>query len=208
MSGKLTIIDYGIGNLFSVARAFEHVGAEVTISSDAGVIKNSSHVILPGVGAFKRGMEELHSRGLVKAVQEYATSGKPLMGICLGMQMLFETGEENGTFVGLGIIKGKVSKIPTIGTDGAALKVPHIGWTKIHKNGEPKLLAGLADDNSFYFVHSYQAVCADDNLAAYAIYGGNKITACVSNGNVFGCQFHPEKSAENGLKICRSFMEQ
>ena len=199
---KLSIIDYGLGNLFSVSRAFEHVGAEISVVTKAEEIKTAGHLLLPGVGAFAKGISELKSRGLVEAIQEHAKSGKPLLGICLGMQMLFDTSEENGTYEGLGIIKGKGAKIPD------TLKVPHIGWTKLHKNGAPRILADVADNDSFYFVHSYHGICDNPaDLAAFAVYGSNKITAAIERRNIFGCQFHPEKSAESGLKICRSFLK-
>ena len=196
---NLSIIDYGLGNLFSVTRAFEHIGANVSLISKPEEIKSAGHLLLPGVGAFAKGMEELKSRGLVDSIKEHAKSGKPLLSICLGMQMLFDYSEENGTHQGLGIIKGKVVKIP------GTLKIPHIGWTKLHKNGVAKILDGV--EGSFYFVHSYHAVCENaGDLAAYALYGENKITAVIEKDNIFGCQFHPEKSAESGLNICRNFL--
>ncbi len=204
MNKKVTIIDYGLGNLFSVARAFESLGANVCITSNASEIAQAGHLILPGVGAFSKGMQELESRGFIEVIRKYAVSGKPLMGICLGMQMLFETGEENGEHNGLGIIKGRVTKIPA----EKNAKIPHIGWAKIIKNGNPKILEGIGEEHSFYFVHSYRGICENpSDLAAFAIYGENKITASVEKGNVFGCQFHPEKSAESGLQICRNFLE-
>lgn len=208
MSGTITIIDYGLGNLFSVARAFEHIGAKIALVSNPDEIRKADKLLLPGVGAFNKGMEELNSRGLSEAIKEYAASGKALFGICLGMQMLFDESEENGHCKGLGLIKGKVAKIPASGVDGAEVKIPHIGWTKLYRNGEPQLLNGVSEDSSFYFVHSYHANCSDNaDLAAYALYGGNKITACVEKANIFGCQFHPEKSAEAGLAICRNFLK-
>ncbi len=199
---KISIIDYGLGNLFSVARAFEHIGGEVSIITEPQQIKDSGHLLLPGVGAFAKGMGELEKRGFVENIRQHANSGKPLMSICLGMQMLFDSSEENGDRAGLGIISGKVVKIPD------TLKIPHIGWTKLHKNGAPKILAGVSENDSFYFVHSYHGVCDNaSDLAAIALYGGNKITAAIEKDNVFGCQFHPEKSAESGLNICREFLK-
>lgn len=199
---KLSIIDYGLGNLFSVSRAFEHVGAEVELIDKPEKIKSAGNLLLPGVGAFAVGIAELNKSGFSSAVKEHVKAGKPLLGICLGMQMLFETSEENGSHQGLGIIKGNVARIPD------TLKVPHIGWTKLTKNGNPKILSSTTENDSFYFVHSYHGICGDEkDLAAYAVYGGNKITASVEKDNVYGCQFHPEKSAESGLNICKTFLK-
>jgi len=147
-------------------------------------------------------MDELTKRDFIESIKQHATSGKPLLGICLGMQMLFESSDEKGEYQGLGIIKGKVARIPD------TLKVPHIGWTKLFKNGQPRILGGIGEQDSFYFVHSYHGICENPaDLAAYAVYGGNKITASIEKENIFGCQFHPEKSAESGLNICRSFLK-
>ena len=199
---KISIIDYGLGNLFSVSRAFEHVGAEISVITKPEEIRSAGHLLLPGVGAFAKGMDELTKRDFIESIKQHATSGKPLLGICLGMQMLFESSDEKGEYQGLGIIKGKVARIPD------TLKVPHIGWTKLFKNGQPRILGGIGEQDSFYFVHSYHGICENPaDLAAYAVYGGNKITASIEKENIFGCQFHPEKSAESGLNICRSFLK-
>lgn len=209
MSKKVTIMDYGLGNLFSVQHSFEHVGAEVEVTSDADKIKAADYLILPGVGAFKHGMEKLREAGLVETVLEYANSGKPLMGICLGMQMLFEASEENGEFEGLGLLKGRVQKIESPTDEN--LKVPHIGWSKLCKpesqDWSKTIFSNVSENDSFYFVHSYQGVCEDEaNLLAYVDYQGVNVTAAVGAGNVYGCQFHPEKSSESGLNLCRNFL--
>jgi glutamine amidotransferase len=196
MTKTVTIIDYGLGNLFSVSKAFEHVGAQVEITADPEKILNADYLVLPGVGAFNKGMQELASRNLIEPIKKYAASGKPLMGICLGMQMLFETGEENGAHQGLGLIKGKVIQIP-------AEKIPHIGWGVVDAK-QPWLGSG----KEFYFVHSYHAQCANsENLLGTVNYENIEVTASVKTGNVIGYQFHPEKSRSQGLDLCKSFLE-
>ena len=194
----VAIIDYGAGNLFSVKNALDYLGIDNKITNNADDLRNADRLILPGVGAFPDAMRMLKETGLVNVIKE-ETEKKPLLGICLGMQMLFEKGYEFGETEGLGFIKGKVELMTP-----PDLLIPQIGWNRLIMNEKCPLLHGLGDDPYVYFVHSYAAVCDSKNVAAYTDYGGN-VTACVFKKNVYGCQFHPEKSGETGLKILRNF---
>lgn len=194
----VAIIDYGAGNLFSVKNALDYLGIENKITNSADDLKKADRLILPGVGAFPDAMRMLKETGLVSVIKEEAEK-KPLLGICLGMQMLFEKGYEFGETEGLGFIKGKVELMTP-----PDLLIPQIGWNRLIMNEKCPLLEGLGDEPYVYFVHSYAAVCDSKNVAAYTDYGGN-VTACVFEKNVYGCQFHPEKSGETGLKILRNF---
>lgn len=193
------IIDYGAGNLFSVQNALNYLGIDNKITSDAEDLKNADRIILPGVGAFPDAMKMLEKSGLVDTLKDEVNKGKPLLGICLGMQMLFEKGYEFGETDGLGFIKGTVELMTP-----PDLLIPQIGWNRLIMNEECPLMNGLGEEPYVYFVHSYAAVCSGSNVAAYTDYGGN-VPACVFSGNVYGCQFHPEKSGEIGLRILRNF---
>jgi imidazole glycerol-phosphate synthase subunit HisH len=208
---QVAIIDYGIGNLFSVSRAFEHCGAEVTVTGDPAVLAAAPALVLPGVGAFEDGMSGLTRGGLDTLVRDYAASGRPLLGICLGMQMLATVGEEFGEHPGLDIIPGRVRRIPGIGGDGKPHKVPHVGWADLEKpagaDWAQSPLAGLTDGEAVYLTHSF-AMDPDDarhRLADYR-YNDVRITAAIRKGNVTGVQFHPEKSAAVGLRILSNFI--
>ncbi len=196
----IAIIDYGAGNIFSVKNALDFLGVENKLTNDKCEIENANGIILPGVGAFPYAMEKLNQSGLVDTIKKQAQI-KPFLGICLGMQMLFEKGYEFEECDGLGLVKGKVIKM-----DGTNLVIPHMGWNKLEYNRtDCPILEGLSDDEYVYFVHSYKAVCDDENIVAYSQYGG-KVPALVSDGKfVFGAQFHPEKSGETGLKILKNF---
>jgi len=196
----IAIIDYGAGNLFSVKNALDFLEVESVFTNEKAVLEQADAIILPGVGAFPSAMKMLYSTGLVETIKEQAQI-KPFLGICLGMQMLFEKAFEFEEADGLGLIKGKVDKI--IATD---LNIPHMGWNKLEKMNDCPLLKGISDDEYVYFVHSYQAFCNDENISAYCEYGA-KLPALVFNGNVFGAQFHPEKSGETGLKILKNFAD-
>jgi glutamine amidotransferase len=206
---EVTVIDYGVGNLLSVQRGFEHCGARVTVTSDPEVILGADRLVLPGVGAFRDAMQELEVRGLTSVIRAYAASGKPLFGICLGMQMLLSESEEFGITQGLGLIPGRVVPVPTKTTTGVPQKIPHIGWSALHPAHESwsgtqfdEIQAGSA----VYFVHSYMAQTKDDaHRLVDCVYGGHHIPAVIGSGNVLGCQFHPEKSGEVGLSILRAF---
>ena len=201
----IAIIDYGVGNLFSLQSSLQFIGAAAKVTSDIEEIRQADRIILPGVGAFADAIAKLRQSGMDKVVLEEAAKGKPLLGICLGMQLLFEKSEEYGEYAGLGLIKGSVRPIaPMI---GAGLKVPHIGWNALifpKDKEKSKLYRYVNEGDCVYFVHSYAAVDCDANVTARAEYGA-LLTASVENGNVYGTQFHPEKSGEVGLNILKAF---
>jgi glutamine amidotransferase len=212
MRREVTVVDYGIGNLFSVQRALEYNGAIVKMASDADAVASADRLVLPGVGAFADGMMGLSQRGLNDAVIAFAQTGKPLVGICLGMQMLGSASEEFGLHKGLGLIPGRVTAVPRTRADGTPHKIPHIGWTGLHPSTEAiwkdTLLDTTESGASVYLVHSFHLV--PDNpahLLADCLYGGHRITAAVRSGNIYGCQFHPEKSGPVGLAMLSSFLE-
>ena len=195
----IAIVDYGAGNIFSVKNALDYLGLDCKLTSDKDEIKAADAVILPGVGAFPAAMAMLEKSGLIDTIKEEAAK-KPLLGICLGMQMLFEKGYEFEECDGLGLIKGSVRYM-----DEPDLIIPHMGWNKLEKLNDCPLLENIWDDEYVYFVHSYKAECADENIAAYSEYGG-RVPALVFDGKfVYGAQFHPEKSGDTGLKILKNF---
>ena len=200
----IAIIDYGVGNLFSLQSSLEKVGAETVVTSDKAVIDKADKIILPGVGAFEDAAKKLKETGLDEVVKAQAKKGKPLMGICLGMQMLFERSYEYGCHEGLGLLKGSV--VPLQGYIDDRLKIPHIGWNALHFTRENPLLKYCKEGDCVYFVHSYYASDCKDSVIATAEYG-KEVTAAVADGNVMGCQFHPEKSGEVGIRILRAFCE-
>ncbi len=200
----IAIIDYGVGNLFSLCCSFRAIGQDVIVSGDPAVLEKAEKLILPGVGAFEDAIAKLRNSGLDKLVLKKAADGVPLMGICLGMQLLFEKSYEYGEHEGLGLLKGQV--VPMPGLLPAGLKVPHMGWNQIRKTKDSKLLQHVDSGDFVYFVHSYFAINCGDSVAAVTDYG-IAMTAAVENGNIFGCQFHPEKSGEVGLRILKTFCE-
>ena len=200
----VAIIDYGVGNLFSLRSSFAAIGAEAEVTSDPETIRRADRVILPGVGAFGDAADKLRETGLDKAVQEEAARGKPLMGICLGMQLLFERSVEYGEHKGLGLLKGEIR--PIAERIPADLKIPQMGWNALKIVRESPLFKYTKDGEYVYFVHSYSAVDCEGSLLASTEYGAD-LTACVGKGNVFGCQFHPEKSGETGLRMLKAFCE-
>jgi len=197
------IVDYNMGNLASVINAFTKVGADATLESDPTKLEQYDKLILPGVGAFGDAMEHLKANGMDEAVKNFAASGKPLLGICLGMQLLFESSEEFGTTQGLGLIPGKVVTFDENKFDHP-LKVPHMGWNELFVQNNTAIFDGLAKDFYLYFVHSYHAVCEDKYAIGKTHYGYEFVSA-VQNGNIYGIQPHPEKSHDNGLKIIENF---
>lgn len=211
---EVVVIDYGMGNLLSVRRGFEHCGASVAVTADPDVIQSAPRVVLPGVGAFIDGMHELRRAGLDNVVREVAARGTPLLGICLGMQMLLDESEEFGSTKGLGLIPGQVIAIPATTTEGRPQKIPHIGWNALtypvgNKNWDETLLRKVKQGEAAYFVHSFMANPANQShRIADCLYGGQRVAAAIQHGNVFGCQFHPEKSGEVGLTILRQFLVQ
>ena len=201
----IAIIDYGVGNLFSLCSSLSSIGAEAVVTPDPDTIRRADRIILPGVGAFADAAEKLHASGLDQVLLEEAARGKPVMGICLGMQMLFEESHEYGIHKGLGLIPGRV--IPMAGYIPTELKVPHIGWNPlIIKGDKHPLLRYVEEGDCVYFVHSYFATDCADAVIATAEYG-RELTAAVARGNVMGCQFHPEKSGKVGLSILKAFCE-
>ncbi|MBI5720028.1 MAG: imidazole glycerol phosphate synthase subunit HisH [Burkholderiales bacterium] len=211
---KVTVVDYGIGNLFSVGRALQACGAEVVFAADTAGVSGAGHLVLPGVGAFAGGMQGLRERGLVEPIRKHALAGRPLLGICLGMQMLATSSEEFGQHEGLDLIPGRVLAMPAdhAPPGSGSLKIPAIGWRQLRPGprgewqGTP--LAGCEPGTSTYFVHSFHVVPDDEAhlLASYA-YGGHRITAAIGKGRIFGTQFHPEKSGAAGLKILQAFLQ-
>lgn len=211
---SVLVVDYGLGNLRSVLRALEHEGGSPQLVSTPTEIESAERILLPGVGAFADGMRGLAERSLVEPLLEYLRSGRPFLGICLGMQMLFEEAEEFGLHRGLGAIPGSVRRIPERSITGEPLKVPHIGWSPLvypeRVSGErwrDTVLADIPEQSAVYFVHSYAGIPADrEHRLADTVYNGERILAAVQKGNVFGCQFHPEKSGPIGLAVLRRFL--
>lgn len=203
----IAIIDYGVGNLFSLRSSFSFIGEESVITNDADTIAKSSRIILPGVGAFEDAAHKLRESGMAQVVKKEAASGKPLMGICLGMQLLLDRSFEYGEHEGLGFIKGNILPIAPVITPG--LKIPQIGWNALHfPKGKPKhpIFKHIDENECVYFVHSYYAADCDNAVIATTEYGA-ELTAAVACGNVCGTQFHPEKSGNAGLNILRAFCE-
>tara|TARA_B100001996_G_C18552327_1_gene551312 strand:- start:155 stop:790 length:636 start_codon:yes stop_codon:yes gene_type:complete len=206
---KITIIDYGCGNILNLARAIEFVGCEAEITRDRKKIINSSNLILPGVGAFGNAMKKLEEYELTKTIIEYAQiNKKPLLGICLGMQVLLKVSYEFGVHQGLGLIDGEVIKIST--REDKKIKIPHIGWNEVYpisnKKWDNEILNDSLIGKSFYFIHSYIGVTKEKNSTiAVCDYFGNSIPSVISKENIFGCQFHPEKSGKNGLSLLKNF---
>ena len=200
----IAIIDYGVGNLFSLKSSFAAIGETVAVTRDPDMIRAADRLILPGVGAFGDAAEKLRESGMAQLVKEQAAEGKPIMGICLGMQLLFERSYEYGEHEGLGLIKGSVRPISEV--IDPSLKIPHIGWNALIFKKDSKLFKYIKEGDCVYFVHSYYAADCEPNVTAVAEYSAD-LTASVESGNVYGCQFHPEKSGEVGLKILRAFCE-
>ncbi|ALP52644.1 hypothetical protein Tel_05500 [Candidatus Tenderia electrophaga] len=208
MKPEVTVIDYGVGNLLSVCRALEHLGAAVTLSDSPTTIQQAQRLLLPGVGAFGDGMAGLHERRLVEPIRHAIDNGTPLLGICLGAQLLLDCSEEFGEHRGLGLIPGEVRAIPSSDGDGRPLKVPHVGWADLHSECGHPLLQGLPAASAVYFVHSYQCRPSDQrDLIGYCDFGGHRLTAMIGHGRVIGCQFHPEKSGPVGLQFLHNFLE-
>ena len=197
----ITIVDYQMGNLRSVQKAFERVGSAATITSDPREIAGAQKVVLPGVGAFRDAIAELRRRDLVRPICDFIAQGKPFLGICLGLQLLFERSYEDGEWEGMGVIPGNVVRfeIPP------EFKVPHMGWNQAHILKPVSLLAGIEDHSHFYFVHSYYVVPEDQSLVALETHYGKPFCAAIARNNIFATQFHPEKSQANGLRLLENF---
>lgn len=213
MKPRVTVIDYGLGNLYSVGRAFEVCGAEVILASTAEQIRAAHHLILPGVGAFAAGMAGLRERQLIEPIRAHAAAGKPLMGICLGMQMFASVSEEFGVHEGLNIIPGKVCRLPQTTVESKTHKIPRVGWASLYKapksDWEQTALSRLHDGDSVYLVHSYAMQTNDlEHQLAVSQFGGHPVCTVVKRGATIGCQFHPEKSGPVGLKVLSGFLDQ
>ena len=198
----IAIVDYGVGNLFSLQSSLAAIGAEAIVTADPGILRQADKILLPGVGAFQDAIQKLRATGLADLVVELAHSGKPLLGICLGMQLLFEKSYEFGEFEGLGLIPGVVRPIADVIPPD--YKIPHIGWNSLRFRKDSPLFAHIQDGDCVYFVHSFYAAQCEDSILATAEYGA-ELTAAVAKGNVYGCQFHPEKSGNVGLAILKAF---
>ncbi len=208
---SVAVVDFGVGNLYSVRRALERCGASVTLAATAADVEAADRLLLPGVGAFANGMRGLCDRDLVEPIQRFARTGKPLLGICLGMQMLVSVSEEFGEHAGLGLIPGRVIPVPHLGTDGMPRKIPHVGWSALAAptgvDWGKTLLDGSPQGTAVYLVHSYRVVPDDKSqVLAECSYGGHAIVAAVRSANVTGCQFHPEKSGPAGLRMLSAFL--
>ena len=199
----VAIIDYGAGNLSSVKKALDYLGAESIITDDKNEITSASHIILPGVGSFGDAMKSMRDRDLVDTVKEVAVSGKPFLGICLGLQLLFEGSEESQGVEGLGLLKGKITQIPK----NNGLKVPHIGWNSVTVRKGDGIFKNIEQNSFFYFVHSFYLTESQGDIAAATTQYGVEIECAVEQGNLFATQFHPEKSGKAGLKLLKSFLE-
>lgn len=199
MSTRIAILDYGMGNLRSVEKALEHVGVTAIVTNDEGEVRAADGVILPGVGAFPRAMERIRELGLDELIAERRDSGVPILGICLGLQLLFESTTELGGASGLGLLDGPVGELEAEG-----LKVPHIGWEPVRWERESRLIEGIPSETPFYFVHSFAPRPSADELLGTAVYG-NRFACAAERDNVFGVQFHPEKSSAAGLRLLSNF---
>jgi glutamine amidotransferase len=204
--GPTAIVDYGLCNLASVARALRHLGSEPVITSDPDELRAASRVVLPGVGAFGTAMANLRERALVAPLQEYAASGRPLIGLCLGMQLLMDESDEGGLHRGLGIIAGRCARLPR----APGYKVPHIGWSGLEPAARPwtgTVLGRSAPGDTLYFVHSFHVLPVDErDVLAYTTYGALRYCSVLARGSVYGCQAHPEKSSRTGLALLESFL--
>ena len=201
----IAIVDYGVGNLFSLKSSFAAIGHDAVVTGEAEVLRRADKILLPGVGAFGDAADKLRKTGLDRVVIEQAQAGKPLLGICLGMQLLFDKSYEYGVHAGLSLIPGEVRPISDV--IPASLKIPHIGWNALHLAcKENPLFRYIKEGDCVYFVHSFYAADCEESVAATVEYGA-ELTAAVRRGNVFGCQFHPEKSGKVGLNILRAFCE-
>jgi glutamine amidotransferase len=213
MVKRVTVLDYGMCNLLNVARAFEHFGAKVSVVDNPAEASGADRLVVPGVGAFKECIAEVRARGFDDSIREFAGSGRPMLGICVGMQMLFDASEEFGETRGLGILKGRVVAVPAQTTAGEAQRVPHIGWNHLvpserGRSWAGSLLAGFEDSRpAMYFVHSFAARAADaGDVLADCVYGGHRVCAAVARDNITAFQFHPERSGRDGLRVVEAFL--
>ena len=198
----IAIIDYDAGNIKSVEKALQYLGEEACVTRDAEKILHAEKIILPGVGAFGDAMNKLHQYGLVAVIRQAVEKNIPFLGICLGLQLMFESSEESPGVEGLGLLKGRILRIP----EGEGIKVPHIGWNSLSYPNPGRLFRGISENSYVYFVHSYYLAAQDESIVTAATWYGTDIHASVEKGNLFACQFHPEKSSDTGLAILRNFV--
>ena len=210
MRKNIVIVDYGLGNLFSIEQACKHLGYSTTLSSDPGIILGASNLILPGVGSFEIAMKQLIAFNLIETLTTFVKTGKPIMGVCLGMQLFFDESNEFGKHNGLGFIKGKVIKFPKI-VDNQKIRIPHIGWNNIYKSElewEITPLVNIKNESLMYFVHSYYVQPeSNENILTLTNYAGFEFCSSIKKDNIFGFQFHPEKSGKEGLMIYDNFLK-
>lgn len=199
------IVDYGMGNLFSVSKALERLGAEYFLSGDRKELMSADALLLPGVGSFRDAMERLNGEGLSDMIRDFAATGKPLLGICLGMQLLFEESEENGPAKGLALLPGRVQRFPGVKKDGSSYKVPHMGWNKLEIVKESPIIKNVEEDY-VYFVHSYFVDAANSEVLIAKSSYNEEVAAIVGKNNIFGMQFHPEKSSRLGMELLKNFL--
>lgn len=200
---EVTVVDYGVGNLMSITKAFEALGCKVVLTDNHNKVASAKCIVLPGVGAFGAGMLRLHQKGLVGAIKEAFMMGTPMLGVCLGMQLMMSTGEEHGIHEGLGLVSGRVVALPKV----AGLKIPHMGWNELRILRRHPLFVGLPKCPMVYFVHSFHVVVDDPSLIAATTWHGVEFVSSIQCGNLCGTQFHPEKSGRIGLAILRNFVE-
>jgi len=202
---KVAVVDYGAGNLRSVAKALERSGLEVTVTDDPAAVRSADGVVLPGVGAFRDAVLQLRASGLEDAVKEAVETDKPYLGMCFGLQLLFEEGDEHGTTEGFGLLRGRVERFPDSDAAGAPLRVPQIGWNEVEWRGEHPMLEHLPKTDYYYFVHSYRPVPADDGIVVGRSDYGGSFAAAVATPNLFAVQFHPEKSQASGKRLLDAY---
>jgi glutamine amidotransferase len=202
---EIAVVDYGAGNLRSVSKALERSGLRAKVTSDPETLSRAAGVVLPGVGAFADAAGQLRARGLWEAVQDAVRNGRPYLGLCLGLQLLFDECDEHGVNAGLGRLAGRVERFPEKADDGLPLRVPHIGWNRVHFQGDHPMLAGLPREDLYYFVHSYRAVPSDSQVVAGTTSYGGEFAAAVADEGVFAVQFHPEKSQWAGKRLLDAY---
>lgn len=206
-SPRIAIVDYGAGNLRSVEKALVRSGIEALVTSDPGAVARADGVVLPGAGAFREAIMNLEAKGLADAVRESVAAGRPYLGLCLGLQLLFDEGDEHGMTPGLGLLRGRVERFPERAPDGEALRIPHIGWNTVRFEGDHPMLGKLPAEDAFYFVHSFCAVPGDAALTVGTAHYGERFTAVAARDNVFAVQFHPEKSQGAGHRLLDAYAQ-
>jgi glutamine amidotransferase len=202
---RVALVDYGAGNLRSVAKALERSGLEVELAADASVIDRADGIVLPGAGAFADGMAGLRRNGLDEALLKAIEVGRPYLGLCLGVQLLFELGEEHGLTDGLGVVKGRVQRFADVDSEGARRRVPHIGWNEVQFSGQHPMLEHLPERDFFYFVHSFRPVPTDEGVVVGRTHYGDEFASAIAQDSIFAVQFHPEKSQHAGLRLLNAY---